>query len=91
MALAVAVAVFVAVNVTVAVGEAVGVAVSEGLNVGLMVGVEVAVAGSSGAVTYTGSGEDYEAGDVITFLASERASYLTGVAINIDGGASAVV
>jgi NAD(P)-dependent dehydrogenase (short-subunit alcohol dehydrogenase family) len=36
-------------------------------------------------------GEDYEAGDVITFLASDRASYLTGVAINIDGGASAVV
>ncbi len=36
-------------------------------------------------------GEDYEAGDVIAFLASERASYLTGVAINIDGGAAAVV
>jgi len=28
---------------------------------------------------------------VIAFLASERASYLTGVAINIDGGVSAVV
>ena len=36
-------------------------------------------------------GEGSEAGDVIAFLASERASYLTGVAINIDGGASAVV
>ena len=36
-------------------------------------------------------GEGGEAGDVIAFLASERASYLTGVAINIDGGASAVV
>ena len=36
-------------------------------------------------------GEGEEAGDVIAFLASERASYLTGVAINIDGGASAVV
>jgi 3-oxoacyl-[acyl-carrier protein] reductase len=36
-------------------------------------------------------GEAHEAGDVITFLASERASYLTGVAINIDGGNSAVV
>ena len=35
--------------------------------------------------------EAQEAGDVITFLASERASYLTGVAINIDGGVSAVV
>jgi NAD(P)-dependent dehydrogenase (short-subunit alcohol dehydrogenase family) len=36
-------------------------------------------------------GEAHEAGDVITFLASERASYLTGVAINIDGGNSAVL
>jgi 3-oxoacyl-[acyl-carrier protein] reductase len=36
-------------------------------------------------------GEAHEAGDVITFLASGRASYLTGVAINIDGGTSAVV
>jgi 3-oxoacyl-[acyl-carrier protein] reductase len=36
-------------------------------------------------------GEAREAGDVIAFLASERASYLTGVAINIDGGNSAVV
>ena len=32
-----------------------------------------------------------EAGDVIAFLASERASYLTGIAVNIDGGASAVL
>lgn len=36
-------------------------------------------------------GEAHEAGDIIAFLASERASYLTGVAINIDGGTSAVV
>ena len=36
-------------------------------------------------------GEAEEAGDVIAFLASERASYITGTAINIDGGASAVV
>ena len=36
-------------------------------------------------------GEDYEAGDVIAFLASERASYLTGIAVNIDGGSSAVL
>jgi 3-oxoacyl-[acyl-carrier protein] reductase len=36
-------------------------------------------------------GEAHEAGDVIAFLASQRASYLTGVAINIDGGTSAVV
>ena len=36
-------------------------------------------------------GEAQEAGDVIAFLASERASYLTGIAINIDGGTSPVV
>ena len=36
-------------------------------------------------------GEAQEAGDVIAFLASARASYLTGVAINIDGGTSAVL
>ena len=36
-------------------------------------------------------GESEEAGDVIAFLASERASYITGVAINIDGGTSTVV
>lgn len=36
-------------------------------------------------------GEASEAGDLIAFLASERASYITGTAINIDGGTSAVV
>ena len=36
-------------------------------------------------------GEGEEAGDVIAFLASERASYLTGIAVNIDGGTSPVV
>ncbi len=36
-------------------------------------------------------GETREAADVITFLASERASYITGASINIDGGAGAVV
>ncbi|MCH7906845.1 MAG: SDR family oxidoreductase, partial [Chloroflexi bacterium] len=36
-------------------------------------------------------GEAREAGDVIAFLASERASYITGAAINIDGGTSPVV
>ena len=36
-------------------------------------------------------GETHEAGDVIAFLASARASYLTGIAVNIDGGTSAVV
>ncbi|MSQ13065.1 MAG: SDR family oxidoreductase [Dehalococcoidia bacterium] len=36
-------------------------------------------------------GEAREAGDVIAFLASERASYLTGIAVNIDGGTSPVI
>ena len=36
-------------------------------------------------------GKAEEAGDVITFLCSARASYVTGVAINLDGGTSAVV
>ena len=36
-------------------------------------------------------GEAAEAADLIAFLVSERASYITGVAINVDGGASPVV
>jgi 3-oxoacyl-[acyl-carrier protein] reductase len=36
-------------------------------------------------------GEAEEAADLIAFLVSERASYITGVAINIDGGSSPVV
>lgn len=36
-------------------------------------------------------GEAAEVGDVITFLASTQAAYITGVAINADGGTSAVV
>ena len=36
-------------------------------------------------------GETREAGEVIAFLASERAGYLTGIAVNIDGGTSSVV
>jgi NAD(P)-dependent dehydrogenase (short-subunit alcohol dehydrogenase family) len=36
-------------------------------------------------------GEALEAGDVICFLASPRASYVTGASINIDGGSSPVV
>lgn len=35
--------------------------------------------------------EAEEAGDLIAFLASPRAAYITGTAINFDGGASAVV
>ncbi len=36
-------------------------------------------------------GESEEAGDVIAFLASDRAAYVTGTAVNIDGGVSPVV
>jgi NAD(P)-dependent dehydrogenase (short-subunit alcohol dehydrogenase family) len=36
-------------------------------------------------------GEAAEVGDLIAFLASPRAAYVTGVAINFDGGSSAVV
>lgn len=36
-------------------------------------------------------GEAREAGDLITFLASERASYISGTAVNVDGGTAAVV
>jgi len=35
--------------------------------------------------------EAEEAGDLITFLCSSRATYITGTAINFDGGTSAVV
>ena len=36
-------------------------------------------------------GESEEAANLITFLASERASFITGTAINMDGGVSPVV
>ena len=36
-------------------------------------------------------GEAKEAGEVICFLASARANYITGTAINVDGGAAPVV
>ncbi|MBT3995306.1 MAG: SDR family NAD(P)-dependent oxidoreductase [Chloroflexi bacterium] len=36
-------------------------------------------------------GEAREAGDLIAYLASDRASYISGTAINMDGGAAPVV
>jgi 3-oxoacyl-[acyl-carrier protein] reductase len=48
-------------------------------------------AGISGAVPLGRVGEAQEAGDVIAFLCSERASYVTGTAVNVDGGSSPVV
>jgi 3-oxoacyl-[acyl-carrier protein] reductase len=35
-------------------------------------------------------GEAEEVGNVITFLASDAASYVTGASINVDGGTSGV-
>jgi NAD(P)-dependent dehydrogenase (short-subunit alcohol dehydrogenase family) len=36
-------------------------------------------------------GEAHEAGDLICFLASDKASYISGTAVNVDGGAAPVV
>ena len=36
-------------------------------------------------------GEAIEVGNVICFLSSSKASYVTGTAINVDGGTSPVV
>lgn len=46
---------------------------------------------SSNAIPLGRIGETHEAGDVIAFLCSERASYITGTSINVDGGSAAVV
>ena len=35
-------------------------------------------------------GNPEEVADLIAFLLSERAAYITGVAVNFDGGAAAV-
>ena len=36
-------------------------------------------------------GDAHEFGDLVAFLVSERAAFITGTAINLDGGASAVI
>ena len=36
-------------------------------------------------------GEAEEVGDVMCFIASSKASYITGTAINVDGGTAPVV
>ncbi len=43
------------------------------------------------SVTLGRVGEANEAGEVIAFICSERASYITGASINVDGGNSPVV
>ncbi len=43
-----------------------------------------------GAVPLGRIGEAHEAGDVIVFVCSERASYVSGTAINVDGGTAPV-
>ena len=50
-----------------------------------------AIAFDHGAREITLVAEPEEAGDVIAFLASARASFLTGIAVNLDGGTSAVL
>jgi NAD(P)-dependent dehydrogenase (short-subunit alcohol dehydrogenase family) len=55
------------------------------------VALEEAYRHMAAAVPLGRVGKAAEAGDVIAFLCSGRASYLTGVAINIDGGMSSNV
>ena len=45
----------------------------------------------SGQVPLGRVGESEEYADLVAFLVSERAAYITGVAVNIDGGMSAAV
>ena len=48
-------------------------------------------AAMAGGVPLGRIGETREAADVIAFLVSERASYITGTSINIDGGSSSAI
>ena len=55
------------------------------------VDLEEAYARMGAAVPLGRIGEACEVADLIAFLFSERGSYITGVAINVDGGTSSVV
>jgi 3-oxoacyl-[acyl-carrier protein] reductase len=48
--------------------------------------VEAVTEESTSAIPLERYGEPHEYADVVTFLASERASYMTGMTIRVDGG-----
>jgi NAD(P)-dependent dehydrogenase (short-subunit alcohol dehydrogenase family) len=54
-------------------------------------GLDDAYRQMGGGVPLGRIGEAAEAANVIAFLLSEAASFVTGVAVNIDGGASSAV
>ncbi len=55
------------------------------LELGLKGKVAIITGGSEGL------GEAAEFADLVAFLASERAAYITGTAVNFDGGMSAAL
>jgi 3-oxoacyl-[acyl-carrier protein] reductase len=56
-----------------------------------LVGGEEAMAERASAVPLGRIGRPEEVGDVVAFLASERASYMNGVSVLVDGGESRVI
>jgi 3-oxoacyl-[acyl-carrier protein] reductase len=56
-----------------------------------LAGREEALAERAGSVPLGRIGRPEEVGDVVAFLASERASYMNGVSVLVDGGESRVI
>ncbi|GAA2320464.1 SDR family oxidoreductase [Nonomuraea roseoviolacea subsp. roseoviolacea] len=56
-----------------------------------LAGGDEGLAGRAAAVPVGRIGEPEEVGDVVAFLASERASYVNGVSLLVDGGESRVI
>ncbi|GGP11246.1 SDR family oxidoreductase [Nonomuraea glycinis] len=56
-----------------------------------LAGSEEALAERAGSVPLGRIGRPEEVGDVVAFLASERASYMNGVSVLVDGGESRVI